>query len=87
MSNGDAPPESDAGANSMAVPVAPPTPDRRTARRTYQRLRMAGLTASEAGNLTAHLSGLHVAEHGWTLREIERVLFVRALVELGRIAS
>jgi hypothetical protein len=48
---------------------------------------MAGLTAAEAGNLTAHLSGLQVAEHCWTLKEIERLLFVRALVERGRIAS
>jgi len=46
---------------------------------------MAGLTDAEAGNLTAHLSGLHVAEQGWTLLEIERLLFVRSLVERGRI--
>jgi hypothetical protein len=59
--------------------------EQRTVRGTYQRLRMVGLTASEAGNLTAHLNGLHVSENGWTLQEIERLLFVRALVDLGRI--
>jgi len=59
----------------------------RTVRSTYQRLRMAGLSATEAGNLTAHLNGLHVAEHGWTLQEVERLLFIRALVDLGRIPS
>jgi hypothetical protein len=63
------------------------TREQRTVRSTYQRLRMVGLTATEAGNLTAHLNGLHVAEHGWTLQEIERLLFIRALVELGRIPS
>ena len=61
--------------------------EQRTVRSTYQRLRMVGLTATEAGNLTAHLSGLHVSENGWTLQEIERLLFVRALVDLGRIPS
>ena len=80
MTLGEAPGASDA----MAVA---PVPEQRTARSTYHRLRMAGLTAAEAGNLTAHLSGLHVAEQGWTLKEIERVLFVRALVDRGRIAS
>ena len=78
----------------MADDQAPPAPDdapraaggdRRSARTTYQHLRMAGLTDAEAGNLTAHLSGLHVAEQGWTLLEIERLLFVRSLVERGRI--
>jgi hypothetical protein len=61
--------------------------EQRTVRSTYQRLRMAGLSAAEAGNLTAHLNGLHVADHGWTLQEIERLLFIRALVDLGRIPS
>jgi hypothetical protein len=68
--------------------VEPSSPrEQRSVRSTYQRLRMVGLSATEAGNLTAHLNGLHVAEHGWTLQEIERVLFIRALVELGRIPS
>jgi hypothetical protein len=48
---------------------------------------MVGLSAEEAGNLTAHLNGLRVAERGWTLPEIEGVLFLRALVDLGRIPS
>ena len=71
---------------SDAMAVAP-VAEQRTARSMYHHLRMAGLTATEAGNLTAHLSGLHVAAHGWSLKEIERLLFVRALVERGRIAS
>jgi hypothetical protein len=48
---------------------------------------MVGLSAVEAGNLTAHLNGLRVAEQGWALPEIERLLFIRALVDLGRIPS
>jgi len=69
------------------VAVAMPDGEHRTVRSTYQRLRLAGLSASEAGNLTAHLNGLHVAEQGWSVSEIERVLFLRALVDLGRISS
>ena len=62
-------------------------PGPRSVRSTYHRLRMVGLTAVEAGNLTAHLSGLRIADQAWTLREIEGLLFVRALAERGRIPS
>jgi hypothetical protein len=48
---------------------------------------MVGLTATEAGNLTAHLNGLRIADQSWTLHEIERLQFVRTLVERGRIPS
>jgi hypothetical protein len=48
---------------------------------------MVGLSAIEAGNLTAHLSGLRIADQAWTLHEIERLLFVRALSERGRLPS
>ena len=42
--------------------------EHRNVRTTYQRLRMVGLTASEAGNLTAHLNGIPVTEQSWTLQ-------------------
>jgi hypothetical protein len=59
----------------------------RSVRRTFQRLRMVGLTSAEAANLTAHLSGLRVGRQPWTVGEIERLLFLRVLVESGRIES
>jgi hypothetical protein len=71
-------------ASSDTTVVAPPR-DARSARGTFRRLRMAGLTELEAGNLTAHLNGLRAAERGWTVKEIENLLFIRALVEQGRI--
>jgi hypothetical protein len=77
----------EAGTKSLDGAVESRPREHETVRATYRRLRMAGLTATEAGNLTAHLNGLHVAEQGWTLQEIERLLFIRALVELGRIPS
>jgi hypothetical protein len=57
----------------------------RSVRRTFQRLRLVGLSNSEAANLTAHLSGLRVGRQPWTVSEIERLLFLRVLVESGRI--
>jgi hypothetical protein len=54
---------------------------------TYRRLRLAGLTAREAGSLVAHLNGLEPATSGWRLSEVEGLLFVRALVSSGRLRS
>jgi len=59
----------------------------RTVRSTYQRLRMAGLSATEAGNLTARVKGLRSVPGGWKVEEIERLLFVRELVRQGRLSS
>jgi hypothetical protein len=55
--------------------------------RTFRRLRMGGLTATEAGNLTARVKGLHAVPGGWQVEEIERLLFVRELVRQGRMGS
>lgn len=46
-----------------------------------------GFQPTEAGNLTAYLIGLAPVERGWTVDEIERLLFVRHLVERRRIKS
>jgi hypothetical protein len=54
---------------------------------TYRRLRQAGLSAGEAGSLTAHLTGLAIGHGGWRIEEVERLLFVRELVRTGRIGS
>lgn len=68
-----------------STPAADPTTG--SVRSMYRRLRMGGLDAREAGNLTAHLTGLRVVPHGWTVQEIERLLFVRELVRLRRMGS
>jgi hypothetical protein len=59
----------------------------RPARTTYRRLRLAGLDAAQAGNLTAHLAGLRATPRGWTVHEIESLLFVRSLVDGGKLRS
>ena len=66
---------------------AAPAPARDTVGTTYRRLRMAGLSAREAGTLTAHLTGLPIVPGGWRVAEIERLLFTRALVRTGRMGS
>jgi hypothetical protein len=58
-----------------------------TVRTTYRRLRAAGLSAREAGSLTAHLRGLPAVPRGWQIEEVERLLFVRELVRTGRMGS
>jgi hypothetical protein len=58
-----------------------------TAAATYRRLRFAGLSAREAGSLVGHLHGLSSVPGGWAIEEVERLLFVRELVRLGRIGS
>ncbi len=58
-----------------------------TARATYRGLSIGGLSATEAGNLTAFLNGLAPVSGGWDVDEIERLLFVRHLVNLGRLRS
>ena len=54
---------------------------------TYRRLRRAGFTAREAGTLVGHLAGLRAVPSGWAIEEVERLLFVRALVTTGRMGS
>ena len=46
-----------------------------------------GLTSTEAGNLGAHLLGLAQTDDGWTIDEIERLLFARHLVSSQRVWS
>jgi hypothetical protein len=68
-----------------------PIADHETARRTIEvgaiarRLQLGGLSFTEASNLTAHLVGLHPVRAGWSLRQVEHLLFLRSIVETGRL--
>lgn len=44
---------------------------------TYRELPFQGFAAAEAGNLTAYLNGIRPVEGGWTVGEIDRLLFTR----------
>jgi hypothetical protein len=55
--------------------------------RASRELVAQGFTSTEAGNLAAYLIGLGRTNDGWTIDEIERLLFVRHLVSRQRIRS
>jgi hypothetical protein len=50
----------------------------------YRQLLMQGLAPEEAGNVTAILAGIPIAAEPWKVREINHLLFLRALREGGR---
>ncbi len=56
------------------------------ARRLVWHLEADGWTEREAGNLAALAHGLRPARNGWTVREIEHLRFLHAMVKTGRIA-
>lgn len=59
--------------------------DRPPATTTYRLLAIKGMTPAEAGNLTAYSIGIGPIDGGWTVREIERIRFLRYLVDAGRV--
>jgi hypothetical protein len=44
-----------------------------------------GLSAVEAGNVVAWVTGLHPAERGWTVEEITHLVFLHSFVAGGFI--
>jgi hypothetical protein len=53
----------------------------------YRRLRVCGLTEAQAGDLTARTLGLRTTRLPWRLEQIQRLLFIRSLVERGDLAD
>ena len=53
----------------------------------YLGLRRCGLSPAEAGNLTARLEGIHAVPGGWSLRDVERLQFLRWLITSGRFGA
>jgi hypothetical protein len=50
-----------------------------------RRLQLSGFSVTEASNLTARLAGLAPAKTGWSLRQVEHLLFLRSIVTTGRL--
>jgi hypothetical protein len=73
--------------SQLQIQTEPPTTAAPTAGDTYRRLRFAGLTAREAGTLVGRLNGLAAVHGGWTIGEVEYLLFVRELTRSGRLGS
>lgn len=55
------------------------------ARSLVWHLEAGGWTQREASNLAALVHGLRPARAGWTIREIEHLRFMQAMVKSGRI--
>lgn len=60
-------------------PIADVAGVQRSARSTIRRLMADGWTLRAAGNMAAYLAGLTPAATGWTLREINALVFLRWL--------
>ena len=54
---------------------------------TARRLQMCGLTPAEAATLAGRLSGLPSVRGGWTVRQVEHLVFLRVIVENGRLVG
>ena len=75
-------------ATSVTPPPTIPTPDASEAPyRTYRALLRKGLTIAEASNLTAYLCGIPLNDVQWSLAQVNKLLFVRALHRTGRISE
>jgi hypothetical protein len=71
-------------------PTATAAPDpaaQQMTRTTYRLLLTRGFAPAEAANLTAFLCGIPIAEVRWSLRQVNQLLFLRALVQSGRFGS
>jgi len=69
--------------NELRIPAIAPT----GARSLVWHLEAGGWTQREASNLVALCNGLRPVTEGWSIREIDHLLFLKALVKNGRIAS
>jgi hypothetical protein len=64
-------------------PLAPATAGL-TPRATFWHLQQKGLTPGEAASLTAFMCGLPTADLRWSLGQINHLLFLQRLYQLGR---
>jgi len=53
----------------------------------YRLLLMKGLTPTEAANLTAWICGLSTSDPRWSLKQINQLLFLRAMRQSGRFGG
>ena len=70
---------------AVGLPARTVTSTPRQARGAFWDLRARGLDPVAAGNLTAFLQGLEPVESGWTIEEIERLMYLRELVQEDRL--
>ena len=54
-------------------------------RRAYRGLVALGWSVQQAACMAAHLAGLESSRKGWTMGEVEGLMFIRSLVQDGRL--
>jgi hypothetical protein len=69
----------DTPARATAPPPLPST--------TVRLLQLEGLTPGEAASLTAFMCGLPTSDLRWSLRQINEMLFLQRLYQLGRFGG
>jgi hypothetical protein len=74
------------------TPSASSTPDRDgttplVTRSTYRNLVTRGLAPDEAATLTAFMCGIPIGDGRWSIRQVNQLLFLKALVQGGRFGS
>ena len=56
-------------------------------RPVYRLLLMKGLTPTEAANLTAFICGISTTDPRWSLKQVNQLLFLRAMRQAGRFGD
>ena len=56
-------------------------------RAVYRLLLMKGLAPAEASSLTAFICGLPTTDLNWSLKQVNELLFLRRMRQLGRFGS
>jgi len=72
---------------SASSTEAPPETTRPQTRSTYRSLVTRGFAPDEAATLTAFLCGIPIADVRWSLRQVNELLFLRAMAQAGRFGS
>lgn len=54
--------------------------DSKSVRTLYRRLLIMGYSKEDASNMIANLMGLGPLEHGWSVKELQKLLFLKYLI-------
>ncbi|HEX2470885.1 MAG TPA: hypothetical protein VHK05_09865 [Candidatus Limnocylindrales bacterium] len=69
---------------SRAATPAPGGMAQLETRSTYRLLVGRGLAPDEAATLTAFMCGIPIADGRWSIRQVNQLLFLKAMVQAGR---
>jgi hypothetical protein len=79
-----------AATTALPSPAPTPAPDETAGletRSTYRLLVSRGLTPDEAATLTAFMCGIPITDGRWSIRQVNQLLFLKAMVRTGRFGA